>query len=99
VELSRCGTLQLVRRFRLHNQALIDEHIETLRRKPGALVPNRNAHLAFATMLTSDELMFHRSSVQMLEKAEAPRVVHLEERADDGIGQPLFNQLLDGHWE
>jgi len=86
VDLSRSGTVQLIRRLDLHHQFFIDDHVEALSNDLLAFVVDWDEHLSSYRMSTCAQLPFERRYIHLLEKPESKGIVHLIKPPNHGMG-------------
>ena len=81
---------ELRTRFRLDDNLVIDDHVDALHGEDVLLVRDVNAEFSRDAMPTLDQLTLEGHHIDVFEKAESERVVHLEERTDDRGREALF---------
>src|SRR6185437_8869568 len=79
-------------RFHLDDEAVIDKHVETLRRQLFSFVENGHRHFTRYAMPARAELALQRHFVDVLQKSVTEHVVDVVERADDGACESLMWQ-------
>ena len=77
-------------RFRLDDEPLVDDHVDTLHRENVSFIRHVGAHLSTDSMTADEQLSLESHRVYVLQKPEAKRVVHLVERPNDGTREPLL---------
>ena len=77
----------------LDYDAIVDHHIETLLAKLPAFIHHSDPDLASHPVPSRQQLALESLEVEVLEEAVPERVVHLEERPDDGV-----DDLLEAEW-
>jgi hypothetical protein len=89
-QLTLGDTGKLNARLRFDDEALIDDHVDSLHGEDVPLVRHVDTDLPRDVMAPLEQFTLECHNVNMLEKAESKRVVHLEERANDRTRESLF---------
>src|SRR5687768_1212605 len=97
VELARGCPVQFVRGLRLDDEAAVHDHVEALAGELLTLVRHTDGDFACDRVAAREELALEGHDVDVLEEAEAERVVDVEECADDGAGERRVEQWDTTH--
>ena len=89
--------MELVGGFSLHDEFLIDNHVESVLGEVVTLIKHLHGDLASNTVLTLDELALQSHHVDMLEESIAQVIVDLEECPDHRMREVFFNQVATRH--
>ena len=77
-------------RLCLDQNLSVDDHVDALITELDTLISDHDTDFARDFMTSIAKLVLKCEHIEMLEKTETEGVVHLEERADDGVRQFLF---------
>lgn len=91
-KLSRCRGAEVARRFDLHNELFVYDHVEPLRCEFDTLVKDGNGEFARDAMPARYQLAFERQRVDVLRQTIAERLEHFIESANDRVGQRLLDK-------
>src|SRR5688572_10374976 len=83
--------------LRLYDEAIVDHHVEPLADQGLSLVADDHAHFPTDPVTSRAQLPLEPHDVDVLEKPEAERVVHLVECTNDRPGQFLVDEMLASH--
>jgi hypothetical protein len=77
----------------IYDESVFHEHVDSLEGKWVSLIHHLDPDLTLDAKTACDELPLHGQRVDVLAKAVTECVVDLVERADDDLGERLFDQL------
>lgn len=86
--------MEVLRRFGLHDDLLIDDHIERLPGERLSPMIDHHADLTSNAMTLCHEVSFEGERVKVLPKSEAERSVNVIKDTDDGARQLFFDESV-----
>jgi len=91
-----CGR-QVLSRFDLDKDAVVDDEVYALCAEYRTLVPNGNKDLLADDPSSFDKLLLERFAVHMLEETETKVIVSVEERTDYLVRRFALDQFVTVH--
>lgn len=97
VDLTRRGPVKLGCGLRFNDELVIDEHVQSFAAKLFAFVHHHDAHFARDRMASPAQLPLESHDIEVLPEAISKGVLNLEEGADHGMCERLFDQTASRH--